>query len=177
MRATDVGDINSNDVGSGARFNAGKPDIGLLPLSILAGVYQEAGAGHKAINALYSLGNFQAGGDRADLTQVLVDIQFRWEDCARVFEYGKRKYAAWNWAKGMAWSVLIACAGRHLMAMFHGEYLDSESGEPHEGHVACNIFMLLLYLNTYPQGDDRPTAWLGQPEVWPELIGGNGDPI
>ena len=27
------------------------------------------------------------------------------EDCAKVFEYGRRKYASWNWAKGFSvWS-------------------------------------------------------------------------
>ena len=30
-------------------------------------------------------------------------------DAARVFEYGTRKYAPWNWAKGMTWSSVIGC--------------------------------------------------------------------
>lgn len=30
-----VGDVNSKDKGSGARFNAGKPDLSLIPLCTL----------------------------------------------------------------------------------------------------------------------------------------------
>lgn len=108
-----IGDVNSSEKGSGARFNGGKPDFSLIPLSTL-------------------------------------------EDEARVWGYGKQKYAAWNWAKGMAWSVPLACALRHLAAWQRGEDTDPESGLPHLAHVACNIRMLTLYSKTYPEGDDRP---------------------
>jgi len=83
------------------------------------------------------------------------------EDEARVWEYGKKKYAAWNWAKGMPWSVPFACAVRHLSAWQRGEDLDPESGLPHIAHVACNIRMLTLYSKTYPEGDDRPKGKIG----------------
>jgi hypothetical protein len=108
-----IGDVNSSTKGSGARYNGGKPDFSLIPLSTL-------------------------------------------EDEARVWTYGKEKYAAWNWAKGMAWSVPLACALRHLAAWQRGEDTDPESGLPHLAHVACNIRMLTLYSKTYPEGDDRP---------------------
>lgn len=78
------------------------------------------------------------------------------EDEARVWEYGKRKYAAWNWAKGMAWSVPFACLMRHLAAWQRGEDIDPESGYPHLDHIACNVRMLKLYSTTYKEGDDRP---------------------
>ncbi len=78
------------------------------------------------------------------------------EDEARVWTYGKGKYVAWNWAKGMAWSVPLACAMRHLAAWQRGEELDAESGLPHLAHAMCNLRMLTLYSKTYPEGDDRP---------------------
>ena len=78
------------------------------------------------------------------------------EDEARVWEYGTRKYNAWNWAKGMPWSVPYACAMRHLSAWQRGEEIDPESNLPHLAHVMCNIRMLILYAKTYPEGDDRP---------------------
>lgn len=78
------------------------------------------------------------------------------EDEARVWMYGKQKYAAWNWAKGMAWSVPYACALRHLSAWQQGEDIDAESGQSHLAHVMCNIRMLMLYSKTYLEGDDRP---------------------
>lgn len=83
-----------------------------------------------------------------------------WTDCALVFDYGRKKYAEWNWAKGMAWSIPLACAVRHLLAILRGEENDPESGLPHRGHVACNLVMLAQYEATYHEGDDRPTKWL-----------------
>jgi len=83
------------------------------------------------------------------------------EDEARVWEYGKKKYSAWNWVKGMPWSVPFACAMRHLSAWQRGEDLDPESGLPHIAHVACNLRMLALYSRTYPEGDDRPKGKIG----------------
>ena len=108
-----VGDVNSQEKGSGARYNSGKADFSLIPLCTL-------------------------------------------EDEAKVWEYGKRKYAAWNWAKGMPWSVPFACAMRHLSAWQQGEEIDEESGYPHLAHAMCNLRMLVLFANTYREGDDRP---------------------
>jgi hypothetical protein len=82
------------------------------------------------------------------------------EDEARVWMYGKAKYAAWNWAKGMQWSVPFACLMRHMAAWQRGEELDQESGYPHLDHAMCNLRMLKLFSKTYPEGDDRPTEWL-----------------
>lgn len=82
------------------------------------------------------------------------------EDCAKVFEYGRRKYASWNWAKGMEWSIPLACILRHLSAWQRGEDNDHESGLPHLGHVMCNLVMLTTYARTYPEGDNRPAKWL-----------------
>lgn len=70
------------------------------------------------------------------------------------------KSGEWNWAKGMAWSIPIGCAARHLMAIIRGETTDSESGKPHEWHVYCNVVMLLTYDSTFAEGDDRPAAGL-----------------
>lgn len=81
-------------------------------------------------------------------------------DEARVWMYGKRKYAAWNWAKGMPWSVPYASLLRHLAAWQRGEENDPESGLPHLAHAMCNLRMLTLYAMTYPEGDDRPKEWL-----------------
>ena len=114
---TGIGDVQSAEKGSGARFNGGKPDYSLIPLATM-------------------------------------------EDEARVWMYGKQKYAAWNWAKGMPWSVPLACLMRHMAAWQRGEEVDQESGLPHLAHAMCNLRMLTLYSKTYPEGDDRPKEWL-----------------
>lgn len=116
-----LGDVNSNEPGSGARYNAGKPAYELVPL-----------------------------------------IAF--EGCARVFDFGRAKYAPWNWAKGMAWSAPFGCLMRHLSAWQRGEDNDPESGLPHLDHAMANLVMLTTYARTYPQGDDR-TKWLRAAEA------------
>lgn len=110
-----IGDINSDDKGTGARYNSGKPKLSLIPLTTL---YDEA----------------------------------------RVWEYGEKKYKAWNWTKGMQWSVPLECALRHLARWQAGEENDEESGLPHLAHAMCNLRMLTLYAKTYTEGDDRPPA-------------------
>jgi hypothetical protein len=110
-----IGDINSDAKGSGARANAGKTRIDLVPIHLL-------------------------------------------DSAADVFAYGADKYAAWNWAKGMQWSVPYACMMRHMAAWFRGEDFDRESGLPHLGHAMANLLMLEHYATTYKDGDDRPTA-------------------
>jgi Domain of unknown function (DUF5664) len=91
-------------------------------------------------------------GDHTSLTSLA--------DAARVFDYGRKKYAEWNWAKGMAWSIPLACALRHCLAILDGEENDPESGLPHVGHIKCNLLMLLTFAETFPDGDDRPVRWL-----------------
>lgn len=111
-----IGDIESNNWGSGARFNQDKAPYELIPLHLL-------------------------------------------ETTARVFGYGAKKYAAWNWAKGMPFSVVIGCLKRHLAAIERGEDIDPESGLPHIGHLMCNALMLQHYMDSFPEGDDRPKKW------------------
>lgn len=157
-----VGDINSSARGSGARYNVGKPPFDLVPIQMMASYYSVVeNAAHNAdydpILALSLLGEFQGGEDGDLLLDLLVNLGDGWEECAQVFDYGRKKYAAWNWSKGMNWSVPIACAARHLVAMIGGEVLDPESGLPHRGHVYCNVAMLYTFLETYEEGDDRPT--------------------
>jgi hypothetical protein len=112
-----VGNVDSQDRGSGARFNDGKARLDLIPLSSLT-------------------------------------------DCANVFDYGRKKYAAWNWAKGMDWSVPYGCLLRHMAAWFNGEDNDPESGLPHLGHAMCNLVMLSTFARTFQEGDDRPAKWM-----------------
>lgn len=151
-----IGDINSTAKGSGARFNAGKAPLDLIPLRIIADTYGYAGSSGPAY-ALRDLGLWQETGDHAYLELALEALGLDgWMECAQVFDYGKRKYAEWNWAKGMDWTIPMACAARHLMRMLDGEDNDVESGLPHRGHVFCNIVMLLTFIRTYPEGDNRP---------------------
>lgn len=155
-----VGDISSTAPGSGARYNTGKPDLSLIPAWITAnvalGLYSappvSGQPSYRAWQALEMLGRWQQG--RQQLGDILLRLDDPLRSAARVFTYGAKKYAAWNWIKGMKWSVPLACAQRHALAMMAGEERDAESGEPHEGHLACNIIMLMQFEQTFNEGND-----------------------
>lgn len=64
------------------------------------------------------------------------------EPMAKVLEFGAKKYAAWNWRKGMPISKTLDSMLRHISALQRGEYVDQESGLPHIGHIQCNALFL-----------------------------------
>jgi hypothetical protein len=152
-----VGDLASNERGSGARANGGKPDYSLVPIKMMAETLKERHGNSSPVQALFLVGCYQSTHNIAWLYKAIEELGFEgWAECARAFEYGKKKYAAWNWAKGMPWSVPLACVVRHLIDMIEGRELDDESVLPHRGHVLCNIVMLVTYSRTYPEGNDLP---------------------
>jgi hypothetical protein len=164
-----IGDVNSTAKGSGARYNVGKPQVDLLPIGEVAYMLEEtlddecSTGTFNAVPALKALGKFQQTGFVVHVYEAMNAMGPAREtlvECAQVFEYGKKKYAAWNWAKGMQWSVALACAVRHLLAMHNGEMIDpveqNGSGLAHRGHVMCNLFMLSTFTKTYPEGNDLP---------------------
>lgn len=168
-----VGDVNGAAPGTAARFNAGKPALELIPAGILAQYvtattgrpWVSGAAGPDWAEALRLLGDFQMRVPAADARRSLLLAAHAlnhdgllWADCARVFDYGRAKYSAWNWARGQAWSVPIGSALRHIvLGAMRGEVDDPESKLPHRGHVACNIVMLLWFLDHWREGDDRPS--------------------
>lgn len=161
-----VGDLTSDERGTGARANGDKPKLELLPITVMAEALTPQNSHQRYVrNALLALGKFQSGYDGA-LDDVLVSTALAagmslidlMVEAAGVLDYGRTKYAEFNWAKGMPWSVCIACAERHLLLHMWGDPLsvDGESKRLHAGHVACNVLFLKQYLRNYNDGDDRP---------------------
>lgn len=174
-----IGDINSQAVGTGARYNDGKIPYHFIPIRILSvsNMQKESSSDDVSI-ALGHLATWQEGGGNESLhkaAEVLGGDSFggvAWDECARVFEYGAKKYAANNWLKGMDWTVPLSCAVRHLLAIEKGEIIDPESGLTHRGHFLCNVAMLMTYKDVYPEGDDRPkmlARFRTVPEIPPTL--------
>lgn len=75
-----------------------------------------------------------------------------------VMTKGAEKYAERNWEDGMDWKFCYAAAMRHLLKFWNGADTDEETGLPHVAHAAWNCLALLTYMNTYPEGDSRPTT-------------------
>lgn len=148
-----VGDVNSTASGSGARYNDGKTMLEYIPAHVLTALcYSET-----VKMALQCLDHFEArrwtAGSLVSALDNLVSDSL--DECCKVFDFGAKKYAAWNWAKGMPWSVPMACMKRHLMALDGGEDDDPESGFSHWGHVMCNAVMLAHYEEYHEDLDDR----------------------
>ena len=103
---------------------------------------------------------FNEGKLRYDLVNT-----FAHEEMVKVLTFGAKKYSERNWEKGMAWSKIISSLKRHLAAIEKGEDVDLETGELHAAHLACNAHFLTAYYKLYPQGDDRPHAYLNKPKI------------
>lgn len=174
-----IGDVNSNERGAGARYNGGKTPLELIPLRIIAEQHRRRDVQKKftaEIDALFALARFQEGGNANDLHAAIAAVGSAWDECAAVFDYGRKKYNEWNWSKGMVWSVPLACAARHLVyGPLAGELLDVESGLPHRGHFLCNVVMLRTFIHNYPEGDDRPVKWLAPLAAYEEHIACESD--
>jgi hypothetical protein len=79
------------------------------------------------------------------------------EEClAKVYGYGAKKYEPRNWERGYPWSWAYDAALRHAWAAEAGEWYDSESYLPHWAHFVWHCITLLTFMETYPEGDDRP---------------------
>jgi len=98
---------------------------------------------------------FNQGKTRYDLVPAFAQEQY-----AKVLTKGSEKYAERNWEIGMKWSKVLASLERHLHAIKRGEDFDNETGILHSAHVMCNAAFLTEYYKIYPQGDDRPHAYL-----------------
>lgn len=146
-----IGDINSEERGTSARYNDGKTQLEYIPMRLLVGRYAKPDTIHKDIGLL--MAQFEEGEDSAIFN--LFDIIDLKHTCD-VFAFGAKKYKAHNWMKGFPWSSVIASFKRHWIAIAIGEEIDPESGLPHSGHMGCNVTFLAQFTRTWRSGDDRP---------------------
>lgn len=98
------------------------------------------------------------------------------KELAKVYTNGAEKYTlrdeegniledgSNNWRKGMSWMSVIASAQRHIEAWKEGEDLD-ELGTMHLANAAWNLFTILDYYKSYPQGDNRPSKLIPKPRI------------
>jgi hypothetical protein len=75
---------------------------------------------------------------------------------SRVAEFGAKKYAPWNWAKGLPRMQIAASLIRHLWAYMRGEDNDAESGLSHADHVLWNAVALVYHHDRGMEDDRRP---------------------
>lgn len=171
-----VGDLHSKARGTGARKSAGKPDWSQFPLWVLQDLQNawstRDGSPMTHGTAISAMAIWQRGGNTAALEvagAIVLGLLAKFDGVLvprelpvrslvhviRVLEFGAKKYAKGNWARGMSWSVCYNCTLSHLTKAFAGEERDEESGELHLAHALCNIVFLLGYRDLFPEGDDR----------------------
>lgn len=83
----------------------------------------------------------------------LIDLQSL-EPCARVLEFGAKKYERDNWKKGLVVTEILDSMLRHIAALRAGELIDPESGESHLGHIQCNAMFLGCENNEWDIGQN-----------------------
>ena len=152
-----IGDVNSTEKGSAARYNDGKPELAQIPM----GIWMNLVCGKDDANAAWVMSVlndwncYQATGTKIYLRHAVRHIPKMYlEEAARVLEYGAKKYKQWNWTKGQPWSVPFNSGLRHVAAWLEGEEFDEESNRLHLGHFACNAIFLAYYVYYYPEGED-----------------------
>lgn len=185
-----LGDIDSEERGTGARANSDKPRFELMPLYQLAYISQSVRGSVLPSDVdkdalIWHLSNFQRHREPEQLYAGIVDAAllmrgpsteeiedpFTLMDLAPVCDvwvYGLKKYAAFNWAKGQPMSVPMGCAMRHVIAYLDGEAVDPESGCHHLAHYICNLQMLLHFHFFYPEPEiqDLPNPVWFNPPGW-----------
>lgn len=67
---------------------------------------------------------------------------------AKVLTYGVKKYAEWNWSKGLDIAECMDSMERHIMAIKEGDFYDEESGLPHVDHLLTNAMFLSHFHHT-----------------------------
>lgn len=100
------------------------------------------------------------GGIKNDIGKVPLDLlpMGALIEVGKVLEFGAKKYASYNWAKGMSFMRLIAAALRHIFAWSMGEDKDPETGLSHIAHALCCLLFLMEFIvrgKAYATHDDR----------------------
>lgn len=88
---------------------------------------------------------------------------------ARAFGFGAKKYARYNWMKGMEWTRLRDAVERHLRAWTDGEETDPESGLSHLDHAAASLAMLMGHVERGLGKDDRHCTDADPDQKGPEV--------
>jgi hypothetical protein len=83
------------------------------------------------------------------------------EAMAAVMVLGKKKYGLCNWRiNAVNISTYVSAAERHMKALYEGQDIDPESGQPHAAHVMACMAILIDAAKFDKLIDDRPEVRL-----------------
>lgn len=76
-------------------------------------------------------------------------------EVAKVLDFGQKKYSAFNWKGGFAWTRLTSASIRHIFQWLGGEDKDPETGLSHLAHAICSLMFLVDFEINKLGTDDR----------------------
>lgn len=150
---TPISDTSQKEQSSGVKFDANKPSLELLPPSYW--IERESKFSILMSSWYFYRDNFPGS------------LGF---DAVPILEFGKKKYSAHNWFKGMRWGRLVGAFHRHCNKLVNGIWIprdltefDEESGLEHGRHSECCRIFLMEYFyawclseNNYQKENDCP---------------------
>ena len=89
----------------------------------------------------------------------LVPYQEITDAFVRVAEHGAKKYAPWNWSKGLARVQVLGSLLRHAFAHLRGEERDKDSGLLHSDHILWNAAVLSHNVHWNLEDGRRPEPY------------------
>jgi hypothetical protein len=92
--------------------------------------------------------------NKGKLEWSLVDFESL-EGMVEVLMFGKEKYEAFNWMKGLNTTEICESLMRHLFSYLKGEDKDSETKLRHIDHIMCNAMFLSHMDRNRPDCDTR----------------------
>ena len=83
-----------------------------------------------------------------------------WERLCNWLEEGRKKYSAWNWARGIPISRSLASLLRHLMAVMRDDH-----DEDHRAAAMCNV-MFILHTQELAEHGKLPSELMDLPNYY-----------
>lgn len=158
----DSGERREFSTGAVRDIQEGKGRCDLMPLNVVAMVYEQNTDRSGAVNTLYSIQRFMDTGDVTYLIAALEHfllLDNPWDgnwstmflEVAKHFEEGAKKYGEYNWQKGIPTHCYIDSAVRHYL-----KFLRGDKDEPHDRAFVWNILCCIWTCKHKPEPNDYP---------------------
>ena len=154
----DSGERREFETGAVRDIQEGKGRCDLLPLDVVADMFERANCGRQS-DVFEYMDKFKTTGDVDCLFTVLDRAAFMYEESgvfatmflevSKHFEEGAKKYGEYNWQKGIPTHCYIDSAVRHYL-----KYLRGDTDEPHDRAFVWNILCCIWTCKHKPELND-----------------------
>lgn len=152
----DSGTRREFETGAVRDIQEGKGRCDLLPLDVLAALYEPCGYNDQNMDVVFEdISKFISSGEAKHLfnvleaTEIFNDRETMFLEVAKHFEEGAKKYGEYNWQKGIPTHCYIDSAVRHYL-----KYLRGDKDEPHDRAFVWNILCCIWTCKHKPELND-----------------------